>query len=96
MSIRPKPKPVTPPTTPDVDEFINKGGSTTEAAADVVKADQDQGKEEFKPVKLRLPEELLERIDAAVAKRRPKPSRHQWILEACYQKLERDEEEGRG
>lgn len=91
MSIRPKPKPASPPPTPDVDEFINAGGSTTKA--EIERVEQDPDKVEPKPVKLRLPADLLEKIDAAVAKRRPKPSRHQWILEACYQKLERDEGE---
>jgi hypothetical protein len=42
------------------------------------------------PVKLRVPQDLLTQIDAAVASRRPAPSRHQWIIEAIYQKLERD------
>ena len=42
------------------------------------------------PVKLRVPPDLLAQIDAAVARRRPAPSRHQWIIEAIYQKLERD------
>lgn len=42
------------------------------------------------PVKLRVPQDLLAQIDSAVANRRPAPSRHQWIIEAIYQKLERD------
>jgi hypothetical protein len=94
MSVRPKPKPVSPQTDPDVDEFINAGGSTTKANTETIEqVEQPPTEAEPKPVKLRLPADLLEKIDAAVAKRRPKPSRHQWILEACYQKLERDEGE---
>ena len=39
---------------------------------------------------MRLPIELLKRVDEVVKSRRPAPSRHQWILEAIYEKLERE------
>ena len=45
---------------------------------------------DIQPVKLRLPQTLLEQIDGCVAKRKPAPSRHQWILEAMYEKLSRE------
>jgi hypothetical protein len=41
-------------------------------------------------LKLRLPIEVLQEIDQTVARRRPRPSRHQWILEAIHEKLTRD------
>ena len=40
-------------------------------------------------VKLRIEASLLEQIDADVNSRQPSPSRHQWILEAIYEKLDR-------
>lgn len=69
------------PTAPrSVDEFIHAAG------ADKPEANGDS----ILPVKLRVPAGLLAQVDAAVNKRRPSPSRHQWILEALYEKLERD------
>ncbi len=43
------------------------------------------------PVKLRLEANLLNQIDAVVTRRRPAPSRHQWILEAIFEKLKREQ-----
>lgn len=69
------------PTVPQsVDEFIHSAG---------VDKSESNG-EAIVPVKLRVPETLLAQVDAAVRNRRPAPSRHQWILEALYEKLERD------
>jgi hypothetical protein len=45
---------------------------------------------DVKGLKLRLTLEFLAEVDAAVKQRRPAPSRHQWILEAIYEKLARD------
>lgn len=68
------------PTAPvSVEQFIQS--AATAATATTPKTDSVQ------PVQLRLPEQLLAEIDAAVAKRKPAPSRHQWILEAIYDKL---------
>jgi CheY-like chemotaxis protein len=44
-----------------------------------------------KDVRLRIPEELLAEIDAAVERRRPVISRHQWILEALTEKAEQEQ-----
>ena len=74
MPVTSKPKPAK-----TVDEFINAAGT----AASV------EGVEE-RAVKLRLPTGLLEQVDQAVARRRPAPSRHQWLLEAIYEKLDRE------
>lgn len=75
-----------------VDEFINDGGSVPQTIAPVVvsKVESSVEKEEEKGLKLRLPLPLLQQVDAVVASRRPVPSRHQWILEAIYEKLDRE------
>ncbi len=65
----------------DVDALINKGGSVA----------QKQGAEpKEKPVILRVPENVLERIDATVKARRIKTPRHTWLLEAVLEKLEKE------
>ena len=84
------------------DEVISPGGSTAivagiEVTAAPPKAAGKRGrpakaKEEESGVKLRLSVSLLERIDGAVDQRKPSPSRHQWILEAIYEKLDRETE----
>jgi len=42
------------------------------------------------PVLLRVPPDLLQRIDRAVETRRIKTPRHPWMLEALLEQLERD------
>ncbi len=73
----------------NVEEFIQDGGSMPQVAAPKQKP-EELSDEEVKGLKLRLPVALLAEIDAAVKSRRPAPSRHQWILEAIYEKLSRD------
>jgi len=65
----------------DVDALINKGGSIAQR--------QDTEPKE-KPVILRVPEDVLERIDATVKARRIKTPRHTWLLEAVLEKLEKE------
>jgi hypothetical protein len=96
MAVTRKPKQQTP------DEFISQGGSATMivdrevATAPTMKPAKRgrpaKAKEEESGVKLRLSLSLLERIDGAVDQRKPSPSRHQWILEAIYEKLDREAE----
>jgi hypothetical protein len=75
----------------NVEEFIQDGGSMPQVAVAVPKQKTEElSDEEVKGLKLRLPVALLAEIDAAVKSRRPAPSRHQWILEAIYEKLSRD------
>ncbi|MCY7284773.1 MAG: hypothetical protein LH679_15360 [Cyanobacteria bacterium CAN_BIN43] len=81
MAIARKPKPS------NVDDFILQGGSVPEVAT------KPLSEEEVKGLKLRLPVDLLKRVDESVANRRPAPSRHQWILEAIYKKLNEEVEE---
>jgi hypothetical protein len=73
----------------NVEEFIQDGGSMPQVAVPKQKL-EDGSDEEVKGLKLRLPVDLLAEIAAAVKSRRPAPSRHQWILEAIYEKLARD------
>jgi len=42
-------------------------------------------------VQLRLNSDLMTQIDQNRSTRKPKPSRHSWLLEAIYEKLEREE-----
>jgi hypothetical protein len=69
-----------------VEEFIETGGSVPQSVALVTPKQEakvpEKEKEEEKGLKLRLPVSLLQRVDEAVASRRPAPSQHQWILEA--------------
>lgn len=86
MVVRRKPKPVS------VEEFIQEGGAVPQVveAQAQTKEQTAAAKDEVQSVKLRVPTELLVQVDASVTKRRPAPSRHQWILEAIYEKLERE------
>lgn len=78
-------KPISKPTS--VDDFI----------LDAASSDHSQDAEDqIKSLKLRIPAQLLEQIDNSVKSRRPSPSRHQWILEALYQKLDSEQQEGAG
>lgn len=72
-----------------VDEFIHAGGAESVAAEKA--ASQAKVLPAIQPVKMRLDADLLAQIDAAVNARRPAPSRHQWILEAIYEKLDREQ-----
>lgn len=79
MVVRRKPK--------TIDEFIGEGGSAPQVES---KSTGETSEKEVQSLKLRIPVELLEDVDRAVRSRRPAPSRHQWILEAIYEKLERE------
>ncbi len=61
--------------------LIEKGGSV---------ARQEKTKPQF--LQLRLDRDLLTSIDAALHQRKVKIPRHTWILEALYEKLEREAE----
>ncbi len=82
MPINKRPQPKSESQTKTVDDFINEGGT--------ISTDQIKSIPSIQSVKLRIPSDLLEQVDKAVASRKPSPSRHQWILEAIYEKLESD------
>lgn len=69
----------------DVDALIRKGGS-------VAGGDDTSMKETPKvtSVILRVPSEIIERVDEAVQGRRIKTPRHTWLLEAIVEKLDRE------
>jgi hypothetical protein len=66
----------------DVNALISKGGSV---------GGKNGGQEkETVPVILRVPEDILQKVDASVQARRIKTPRHTWLLEAVLEKLERE------
>jgi len=68
-----------------VHALIEKGGS-------VAKREVGEKRPEHKPqfIQLRLDRDFLTKIDAVLHKRKVKTPRHTWILEALYEKLERE------
>ena len=88
MAITRKPKKTTEEPKPekkkkavDVAALINKGGSAVQKA---------EKSNEEKPVIQRIPEDILKRVDEAVAARRVKTSRNTWINEAILDLLEKE------
>lgn len=65
----------------DVEALIKKGGSV---------AGKNGEEKSTVPVILRVPEDILEKVDASVQARRIKTPRHTWLLEAILEKLERE------
>lgn len=92
MAITRKPKPSAPaaPAAVDIDALINKGGSVggqpSAAAADAATEAKPV------PVVLRVPGDVLARVDQALKTRRVRIPRHTWLLEAVVEKLEREGE----
>ncbi len=67
-----------------VDDFIS--GAAIAAETDpLIESISD-----IQPVKLRMPIDLLSEIEDARSRRKPRPSRHQYILEALYEKVARE------
>jgi hypothetical protein len=84
MAIARKPKPPKPPDEATVQQLINKGGSVATAAK------PERGEAELSPVLLRIPSDMLAKIDAAVLRRRPvRISRQAWIIESLQERLTR-------
>jgi hypothetical protein len=81
---RPKPALIAPASPVNVDALINKGGSVARAGA------EPAAPAKTAPVVLRLPPDVLTRIDRAVESRRVKVPRHTWLMEAVIEKLERE------
>jgi hypothetical protein len=76
-----RPSPVADPAV-DIDALIHRGGAPAGAAPahDAKPA----------PILLRIPAELIERLDRALELRPVKLPRHTWILEAIHEKLTRE------
>jgi len=64
-------------------DFINKGGAPSSK-------NEQAGETDLKRVQLRLESELVKQIDDSRKDRTPKVSRHNWLLEAIFEKLERE------
>jgi hypothetical protein len=80
-----------------IEDFIEQGGSAptlklaaTEESIKARRGRRPKKKREEVGVALRLPLDLIDRVDTAVDDQRIPLSRHQWILEAICEKLDRD------
>ena len=83
MAIRSKPQQSAPAADERaVEAFIGKGGGVTKAP---------DKPEAAKKLQLRLPVDIIQRIDAVRPKGITAPSRHDWFLQAMLEKLEREE-----
>ena len=66
----------------DIDEIINRGGTSS--------ASQEEHTEKERVFNLRVPESLVEQVDALRKRRTGKISRNTWILEAIEDKITRE------
>ena len=69
----------------EIEVLINKGGSVAE-----LHEGKGRGAAKTTNVVLRLPADMLERVDEAVESRALRIPRHTWLLEAVLEKLERE------
>lgn len=86
MAISRKPKPTASDSAAvDIEALIHKGGSV---------AGEGSHQGDHKPIRvmLRLPPEMLEKVDALVDARPLPTARTTWIMEAIVEKLEREGE----
>lgn len=82
MAVTKKPKKKDKDKPVDVEALIRKGGSVAgEAEATPAKS---------AAVVLRIPADVIGRVDQAVRSRRIKTPRHTWLLEAVMEKLDRE------
>lgn len=70
----------------EIEALINKGGSVAELTEG-----KGRGPSKTTNVVLRLPADMLERVDEAVESRALRIPRHTWLLEAVLEKLEREQ-----
>jgi hypothetical protein len=82
MSITRKPKPSAPV---DVEALIRKGGTVP------MRDRRSRATASELPVVVRIPSDLLDRIDALVATRPLRTPRHTWLLEAFLEKANRED-----
>jgi hypothetical protein len=76
-------KPSRPAQAPvDVDALINRGGSPSGGPI--------EGQAKTTPILLRIPTDMMERLDTALKNRPVRLPRHTWILEAIHEKLTRE------
>jgi hypothetical protein len=84
IALQPVKKPDKPLTESEIEQMINSGGITTQ------KQYQDDTKKEVK-FTVRLPKNIVNRIDKIRSKRAAKPSRNNWILDVIERALEESE-----
>ena len=92
MGIRKKPETRTV-SERDIDTVIGRGGSeadTHPGAARTRKQGRATQQQRMEKVLVRIPSDLLERIDLAVAARPLPTPRQHWILEALLEKVEHE------
>ncbi len=83
MTVTTKPKATKQPDEAAVQKLINKGGS--------VAAKQSDDEQQFSSVLLRIPVDMLAKIDESVKQRRPvRISRQAWIIEVLHERLTRE------
>lgn len=88
MAISRKPKPAASDSAAvDIEALIHKGGS-------VAGEGSPQAGHKLMKVMLRLPPQMLEKVDAAVEARPLPTARTTWIMEAIVEKLERERAQG--
>jgi predicted HicB family RNase H-like nuclease len=66
----------------DIDAVINRGGSSA--------ASQEENEEQERVFNLRVPESLVNEVDALRKRRTGKISRNTWILEAIEDKIKQE------
>jgi hypothetical protein len=66
----------------EIEALIDKGGSVAKEKASDTYA--------LELVQLRIPADMLKRLDAALKTKPYKQARHPWILDAIYEKMQRD------
>ena len=69
----------------EIESVINKGGGVASAGAA-----RSPGGRKIGKVLLRVPEDLLSRVDGVVGAKPLPTTRHAWLLEAVLEKLERE------
>jgi len=94
MALARKPKPTDTADAPKderaIEALIAKGGSVADAQIGKGRAGGQSGGKPTNVV-LRLPPDMLARVDAAVETRTLRIPRHTWLLEAVLEKLEREQ-----
>lgn len=92
MAISRKPtRPVSSGGRIDVEALINKGGS---APSREIEREEGAGSGAITAsIVLRLPTSLLSRVDAIIKARPVRIPRHTWLVEAVYEKIQRENEQ---
>jgi hypothetical protein len=77
----------------DVEALINKGGSSPSREIEPRDAPSSV---RTASIVLRLPTSLLSKVDSIIKDRPVRIPRHTWLVEAVYEKIQRESEQGNG